>query len=245
MHLRIGNYRHRIAEANVSISKFAVEDARGETIAVRHTWQINGKLYNLGKTQATMRATIAAFEVAYSRGGQDVILEQENGLPSYHQLRTRDCIGGTKITQPPQFPTGSRGEYVNYRSYSVAVEGLIPAKVGRDIYLTFDERISISGGGARYGVIEVNRGPGVRQLLRTHSKCVASQSGSASVQFGTPNIPPPIWPQALVDQLPTIDEGGLVPFNHGNTTDYLGSSISWTYNYEFPTRLFGSPHSLR
>lgn len=243
MRLRYRNYRHRIAEGNVSISRTPIENALGKTVAVEEVWSIRGKLYNRTGSAFGMAPIIAAFELAYSRGGGDLVLEHTNGRSSYHALRNRDCIGGTQIAQLPQFPENGGGEYISYRSYTVAVRGIRPVTTGQSMFLEFTESISISGGAARFGCREVNRGPGVRQQLRTHTTCVATQSGSSTLYLGYPKAPPAIWPWALVDEEPDIDATGPQPLS-GGIPAYVNRQMSWTYNYQFPTRLYGEPHYL-
>jgi len=190
-----------------------------------------------------MAPIIAAFEEAYSRHGQDLVLEHTSGSLSHHALLSRDCLGGTRIAQLPEFPDGGSGEYVSYRTYTVAVKGIRPILAGQSIYIDFTENLSIRGGGMRWGCREVNRGPGVRQQLRTHTTCFATQSGSSILYVGNPIPPPPIWPHALVDQLPDIDGSGPETLSGGNTA-YINRPLSWTYNYQFPIRLIGEPHYL-
>lgn len=243
MRLRYGNYRHRIAEGNLAISRTPIENAMGRPIAFKERWSIRGKLYNKTGSAYGMGKIIADFEDAYSYGGQDMVLEMSDGRYSQHVLRNQDCIGGTTIAELPQFPDGLHGEYISYRTYTVAVEGIRPITSGQNLFIEFQESVTISGGTARYGCREVNRGPGVRQQLRTHSTCVATQSGFSTLYIGYPQPPPPIWPNALVDEEP--DTEGISPETlSGGIPAYVNRRISWTYNYQFPTRLYGEPHYL-
>lgn len=241
MRLRYGNYTHRIAESAVVIERSPIANKFGHTIAVQETWRISGKLYNPGTGSAGCDAMIYDLEVAYTQNGKDLILEHANGRASHQKMLSRDLIGGTKIASPPQFGSSAQGEYIGYRSYSMAVTGLRPLFAGSSMFLEFTETIRISGGGARFGCREVNRGPGVRQQLRTHSTCLATQTGSSSLYVGIPNVPPPIWPYAIVDQYPDIEQGG--PTGQGDG-DYTTRTLNWSYSYSFPLRLRGTPHYL-
>jgi hypothetical protein len=66
----------------------------------------------------------------------------------------------------------------------------------------------VSVGAKAAGCREVNRGPGVRQRLRTHTTCFATQTGSSTLYLGYPQAPRPIWPYALVDEYPDIQATG-------------------------------------
>lgn len=241
MKLRIGKYTHRVTEASISISRSPVENRMNQIVAYEEIWRITGKLLNPSTNSHGMDAVIWAFERAYSQDRQDLVLEHPDGRPSYQALYSRDCIGGTKIYEPPQFTQSIPREYVSFRSYSVVVGGLKPLRPGANVYLDFSESLSIRGGGARFGCTEVNNGPGTRQQLRTHSTCTASQSGSMTLFTGFPSPPPPIWPYALVDQYPDYEVGPPLSQGLGTVTN---RSVSWSYNYAFPQRLYGEPHYI-
>ncbi|MCR9292902.1 MAG: hypothetical protein NXI32_09295 [bacterium] len=246
MLLRYGTYRHRVAEANVQIRRTPLENASGGTFGYRERWTVTGKLFNPTGNARNMGPVIQAFENAYSQSGRDAALEFEDGTPSHHQLLNANSLGGVRVVQPPEFPDGKKGELVNYRSYSLAIEAMFPIFRGQSLFIEFSERISIRGGGRRWGVVEVNRGPGVRQMIRTHTKCTATQSGSATLFVGWPDPPKPIWPFALVDEFPDfdVDSPETIAADVANAS-LINGGVSWTYNYEFPLRLFGTPHYLR
>lgn len=218
----------------------------GSVISVRERWSWTCKIYNKTGNPKSTAGFLRELEQAYTRNGQDLVLEHSDGTPSYHALLSRDCIGGTRVVQLPVYPRGQGGEYVSFRTVSIAVEGIRPVLNGVSLYLAFQERITISGGGARWGCREVNRGPGQRQQLRTHSKCEATQTGSATLYVGEPEVPSPIWPQALVDQYPALDAVGPETISAGSIGDsaFVNRSVTWSYSYEFPYRLFGEPHYL-
>lgn len=246
MYIRIGSYSHRIAEANLRIGRDPVENATGAIIAYIERWNISGRLHNRTGSAKGMDPIIRRFEQAYSINGQDIALLHIDGTPSYHQLLSRDAIGGNRIASPPQFSEGRQGEMVSYRSYSVAVEAMRPVFGNQSLFVDFQETIDVKGGGAKFGCSEVNYGPGVRQRLRTHSTCTATQTGSATYWLGWPTAPKPIWPFALVDQYPdvSIDSPERISTGRGES-ELINGSANWSYNYSFPRRLFGIPHYLK
>lgn len=243
MRIRWGNYRHRIAEVDLQISRQTIENAMKVALAVIETWVIQGKLYNLTGDRTSMYNTLRDFEAAYSVNGKDLVLEYSNGRAGWHALYNSECIGGTRVVEKPSFPSGKRGEHLTFRSYRVVVQGIRP--LSRSQYLSFSERISIRGGGAKWGCLEVNQGMGVRQLLRTHTTCTATQSGSAVGYLQQPEPPPPIWPWALVNQYPDIDVDGPQTIGEDFNATQTNFGISWSYEYQATGRLFGTPHFLR
>jgi hypothetical protein len=241
--LRYGNFRHRVSSVELAIERRPVLNARNVPVAVEEVWRCSGKLYNPGYTAAGMYQVLEEFEQAYRVNGRDLVLEHADGRPSYHQLISSECIGGTIVVQPPTFPTGKQGEYVSFRSYQLEVMGTKPL-TARTQFLEFNERISIRGGGAKWGCVEVNFGPGVQQQLRTHSTCFATQSGSAVGYLALPQPPPPIWPFARTDEFPELELTSPKTIGEGFRAHRREYAISWSYNFEWPFRLTGTPHHL-
>ncbi len=237
LRIRWGNYVHRINEGDLRISREPVMNIAKKVCAVRELWQWSGRIKFESTSIASQMKAMSAFEYAYAVNGKDLVLETIDGVGTWHQLLTSNCIGGTKVVSPPSFPNSRGNDAVGYRTYTVGVEGVMPV-IGRSMILQFSETISIRGGGKRWGVREVNNGPGVRQQIRTHTACTATQSGSMTMYIGEPQIPPPIWPYALVDELPDLDtpnpvsESGLL----------VNRTRSWGYSYVWPYRLSGEPH---
>jgi hypothetical protein len=241
--LRYGSYYHRVGAVDLQIERTPIDNALKTSVAVQETWTCTGRLYNLTGSASGMYATMQAFEAAYSVNGMDLALEYLDGRSSYHVMRSQDCVGGTRVVQPPNFPNGRKGENHTFRTYRLAVTGI--RFIGRGQYMSFSERIQISGGGARWGCLEVNEGYGVRQQLRTNAKCVATQSGSAVGYLSMPSPPPPIWPFALVDELPDLGETGPETYGEGFNATQVNYGIDWNYKYEWISRLNGTPHFLR
>lgn len=244
MRVRYGQYRLPSGATEVSINADPVEGARGLPVEHVVTWTMQTRLKNPGGNPIAFTQQLLQLQNAFNRHGQDLVLETEAGVPSFHRLISSQCIGGTRVIKPPTFPTGRRAQLVTHRDIEIVVQGRVPTLFGYSNYVSFQETITISGGGRRWGCREVNFGPGVRQQLRTHSKCVATQSGTAVGHLARPPIPPPIWPQALVTEFPdTTDVTPKLTGAGGNGT-YSDFSRSWSYSYEFPFRLTGTPSVL-
>jgi len=241
MRIRYGQYRLPEGQTELSITSQPVQNARGLISESVVTWNM---VTRLACPPAGMNAALEELFFAFSVHGQDLVLENASGVSQFHQLINTECIGGTVVSKPPTYPTARKGEMVTFRTIEIAVTGRVPALFGWSNYLSYQETITIRGGGRRWGVREVNFGPGIRQLLRTNSKCIATQSGSAVGHLYRPAIPPAIWPNARVDELPDITDVSPKTNGQGGNTAFTEFSRSWSYAYEFPTRLSGSPNAL-
>lgn len=245
--IRYGGYRHRVGEGDLTIERRPIQNAKQITVMVEETWTWTGRLRSQSKVPdyRTLIPVINALEQAYKLNGQDLVLEHMNGTPTHHSLRNSDCLGGTRVVQPPSFPEGKNAENVNYRSYRVAVSGIRIVRAGMQLkYKSFTEQIQIRGGGRRWGLVEVNNGPPIRQQLRTHTICTATQSGSYVSLLGlTEEIPPAIWPYALVDEFPDYSETSPQVFGESPAA-MVDRAVSWSYNFAWSSRLFGEPHYL-
>lgn len=237
LRLRWGNYYHRINEGELKISRDPMYNSRQKVCAIKERWSWTGRIRFESTSIRDQLSAMYDFENAYAIDGRDLVLETIDGVATWHTLLSRNCIGGTKVIRPPEFPKGIGNEAIAYRTYTVAVEGVMPI-IGRSMILQFNETLSIRGGGERWGVREVNFGVGSRQRLRTHTACQASQSGQVTMYVGEPTIPPPVWPWALVDEYPDLTLPSAT-FESGVLTN---RSVSWNYNFVWPTRLSGQPH---
>lgn len=243
MRVRYGNYRLGLAASDISISSEQIPNALGRPVAAEVVWAIRTRIKNPTGNPKAFPPILRAFEQAFSVHGRDLTLQFADGTPTHHILRSRDCIGGVRVTRFPTYETGARGQYVNYRDVTLEFRGQVPLSANQ--YISFSETISIQGGGARFGCKEVNFGPGVRQRLRTNTTCLATQSGSAVGYLVLPPVPPPIWPGALVDQFPDFDQTNPSTNGSGLNAFQANYPISWSYNYQWIHRLSGTPHFLR
>lgn len=245
MQLQIGNYRHRINEAGLTISHRVRETKAGIPYLVDVEWGVSGKLRNSSGNSRHLDATMQALERAYSQRGVDISLLHNDGRRSHHTILNSQTLGGVRA-QVLAYPTTKGAEYCTYRSYEIRVAAVIRV-AGAPLYIEFEEQITISGGGGRWGVKEVNEGPGVRQKLRTHAKCTATQSGRITQLGRYPVAPPPIWPYALESEHPDIVR--LPPVTLGTDRDrtlrLAECSIQYSWNFSWPYRLSGAPQYAR
>lgn len=241
MIVEYGYYRHRTNSTGLTISSEVEETETGIPFRVNNTVNLEGKLrnYRLGNSES-MDSTIGEMEAAYSVLGQNFGLLHDNGNRSASYWLNSNTIGGIR-PKMLSYPNYQGGEYFSYRKFQISVQ-FATAFGATPTYLKFSETLSIEGGGPTFDVKEVNYGPGVRQRLRTHTKCTATQSGSAVGRFNFPKIPEPLWPHALRAD-PKISKvirprGGVRLRNVVREE----CEITWSYEYVWPTRLDGVPH---
>lgn len=243
MQVQIGNYRHRINEAGIAVSHRVSETKAGVPYMVDVEWTIEGKLRNPSGNSRDLDNRLRQLEQAYSGTRSDIALLHNDGRKTHHGIKNSDTLGGVR-TSFLAYPSTRGAEYCTYRSYQVAVKASIPLRGNGVMYIDFAETISISGGGRRWGVKEVNEGLGTRQQIRTNSRCQASQSGSATMLGRYPVPPPPIWPFALEDELPKFDR--LPPVVQGSMAQgnlaVREMTIQWSWTFVSPVRLDGVPH---
>ena len=239
--VKYGNYTHPASSTGLTFSTEIRENEQGLPIAVDYTVNLEGKILNPSANPRDLDYQIATLEAAYSVRGQDFGIIHKDGRPTRAFWRNIDTIGGIRANFYAA-PNYRGGEYVTYRSFQLRVTfSLVPAATVN--YLKFTETIQISGGGPTFDVLEVPFGVGIRHRTRTHSKCTATQSGSAVARGRFPDVPPPIWPQALSKEFP--DETSTIRPKGGRANNRLildECETSWRYEYVWPTRLVGVPH---
>jgi hypothetical protein len=242
MLIQYGSYQHQVSSSGITVSSEIEETDSGVPVRLKNTVSIEGRIRNhSGGSSLDLDSLIAQMEQAYSIPGQDFGLLHDDGRRTQAYWTNASTIGGIR----PKFlayPNYKGGEYWSYRQFRIGIEFYTPVDLSV-IYLKFTEQISVEGGGQSFGVKEVNYGPGIRQRLRTHTKCTASQTGSAIGRNRFPAIPPPIWPFALRNTEPKVSRT-IRPRGsrfHGNIV-LEECEVSWAYEYEWPTRLDGVPH---
>ena len=235
MHVQYGSYQHDPGEVMLAVTKETLWTDDGLPYAVRERWNLSGML--VGDSEADIDAKVAAMDTAYSTSGQDLIVKLTSGGDTRMALRSADCIGGTRVVSPPAFPENRDAAYVTFLPYTVAVEGVVALPNTERVVISFAETITKSGGGPRYGVIETIAGLPVRQKLRNYTTFRAQQSGSATGLFAMPLVPPPLWPQALVEapeirtDPPRVHRSGKAGYTH--------FTVHWNYRFESPLPLVG------
>lgn len=241
MIVEYGNYRHAINTTGVTIASDVEENEAGIPFRLNVSVNLEGRLRNpTPQFPWALDPMIAEMEAYYSVPGRDFGLLHDDGRRTAAYWYNRNTIGGIK-PKLLAYPNYQGGEYCTYRKFQITLQFQTPfASLN---YIRFTETLSIEGGGQVFGVREVNFGPGTRQRLRTHAKCTATQNGTAVARNRFPQIPPAIWSYALRNTEPKIStairpKGGITS---GRVTREE-NEISWSYDFEWPTRLDGIPH---
>lgn len=241
MYTEYGNYRHRVNSTGITISQAVEETDYGLPYRLATDVNIEGRLINRTGRSTDFDSEIRRMEAAYSQPGKDFGLLHNNGTRTAAYWRNSQTIGGIR-PKLLAYPNYKGGEYITYRQFQISLQ-ILTRFGATPNYIRFSETLSISGGAETYGVKEVNYGPGVRQRLRTHTKCTATQRGTAVGRSVFPRIPPPVWPFALKSSEPSIDKV-IRPRGSSRMGNVVleECEISWTYEYEWPFRLDGIPH---
>ncbi len=238
MIVKYGSYQHSQNEVSLRIAREPQRSQAGVYYAYKERWDCQGLLLNRS-TQIGITNAIAQLTNAYSVDGNDLVLYLDDGVtPTAHALWSANCNGGTHVVQAPSFPeTLGTAEYQPSvgRSYSFAVEGET-ALTGANVILKFEESLKFQGTGGPIRVwIPVANGPWIQQQTSQQSTYKVVQSGSAIGLYGTPPVPPPIWPDAEIFQERQISESS--PQRYGR----FDFPVSWSYSFEDSGGLIGLP----
>jgi hypothetical protein len=240
MYLKYGNYSHANNEVGYTITSQALKSQGGYYYANKVHWACHGALLgtlNNLTTQAQITAAIQDLVNAYSNDGYDLVHYLDDGVtPTAHSLISSNCIGGTRVVQPPSFPMQG-GEYqVGYgRTYEFAIEGEV-AITDQNVTISYSESLKFVGTGGPITVfIPVAQGPWVQQQTSQRSTYRVVQSGKAVGLYGTPILPAPIWPAAELVQLRDVSIES--PQRYGA----FNWPLSWSYTFESNGILLGTP----
>lgn len=232
-----GNYKHAVGEVDYKIKRTALE--KNKTIyGFNEEWTLDGLLISMTGSESDLKSQIAALQAAYTYGGYDLyVLGVDGRTRTTDQLISSETFSGIQIKVFPSFPEGKGAEYVNYRHYQIVLSADRSILPGVNFYVSFEEKVSFSGGGKQYGFLYPKYGSPIRQGLKRYTSYKATQQGSAVGFIARPAAPPPIWPGAL---LVAPDKTYSSPIFQGRNFAEYG--ISWKYEFESVTRLVGFPH---
>ncbi len=235
MIFQYGSQKFALGTVEPRISSRANVDARQVPWSHNVRWDLTIWLLNPTNDPTALDEMIKRCQEVFSQDDQDIRLLTPDGKPSAHQLLSSQTFGGIGVVQPPTFENSRGAENVTYRTTQVALEGTVLVDSGTGLIEHFEE-ITFQGGGPRFGHLEPLFGFPVKQLLKQNTIYRATQTGRRAGIFGFPNIALPIWDEALIDA-PIIAKSGP----HMIGTAYTNFLISWTYQFESASPLFGDP----
>ena len=217
-------------------AKTQIIKAGGQMVAQMASLEVKGYVY--GSSQQTVSDAMNTLETALARPYGDFLFYQDDGAVSATNLYNGSSLSGVTVTDGPNWLLDARGaNYVRQNEYTFTVSAEYPISTNKRIYLNFEERISRRGGGPRRRVKEcLNKLP-QRQQVRAYTVYEAVQEGNAQGYLFQPPLPPPIWPQHLMENPDTVE---ATPKREGKgLKDFY---ISWKYFFQSATPLTGSPN---
>lgn len=232
MIVKFGTFAHDNNEVALSIGNTSKLNEAGAIEFFTETWDLDGFLQ--ADDQLGLNAKIKALEDAYATGGKDLSLLFDNGSTlSAHFMSNSQSLGGTRIVSPPSYPEGTGAEYTTFRRYNITVAAdFLPSGSFRVKFLDFQERLTFTGGGPRFIMLQALNGPPQRQRVaeRTAFRLVQSGSQIGQTRRFPPN--PPLFPQDEHRDQRQITEGGPVRNASGRLARFTEFSTSWQYTFE-------------
>lgn len=241
MQLKIGNTPFDVNSVWIDWTVQIVRNEADQPIIQRIMMNIRGYLSAVGQPAITTQ--INNLRAALIKPYQDLIFYQDNGAKSAHLLTNSDSLSGVVIVSGPNFPASQGPEYATQRefTFSATADYAVPGSLA--LLVSFTESLVVSGGQPLYVVKEAVNGPPQRQLVYPSSAYVATQSGEAVGFLGYPQIPGPMFPDAMRGGRDNPRISKRSPKRTGN--NYIDWPIAWEYSFESPDILVGSPNIWR
>jgi hypothetical protein len=225
MEISYRGYTFAIGTAGVAITKRSNLDDFKRQISITHAVNITGAIVEAD--QATLLSKLAALEDAFSAGGDDFVMQPPGGSTAY-QLLSSDTLGGVRIATPVSYPEGRGTEFVNRRTFNLALEADIATPAASSYIVSYSETISYTGnGGARVALLEPLNGNPIAQQTHEKTICRAVQSGNAVGFSAAPSVPAPMFGSPLNDKY-NVSYG--TPKKTGDA--YTHYPVSWSYQFE-------------
>jgi len=216
-----GSYSFTEETTAIQISTAYEYDSRGRPDKQNQTWQINA--YLQASTQAEITTAINTLVSALSTADGTLTLYINNGTTkSSHELT--NCH-----LQNVDYPEGTGSEYANHRTVNLTVNGYADITKDDDI-VSFQESLSLSGGGSRFILLETLNGTPKKFTQKQKTIYRATQQGSAVGKTDYPTISAAMFPGQEVEENPRVSK------NH--TYNEMGEerySISWSYEFASAT----------
>jgi hypothetical protein len=225
--VRYGSFSAPVGTATWKVRTRTLANDLGLPASRSRVVEVAGQLQGTGPADIYNQSRL--LDLALSSWGQDLALTLDDGTV-VESLTNATSLGGTRVTEGPDFPNGDGADATTYRDFRFVVEATYPIAAGN--VEAFEEEVETRGGGPKYGFLPVVNGPPIRQMLFSNTPYFATQQGTAVGLVTYPTPPPPLWPGALLEA-PVIRKarprmaGGVV-------RDYR---ISWAYSFGSQTPL--------
>jgi hypothetical protein len=237
MILQVGSITRPNNEAVVVPSYTPIYDLTRRVEAMKIRWEITGRVVNFPIASPSITTVqIRELENAFRSNNPRCALLADDGSITPYLLDPGQLMQGPYLVDYT-FPASESEVYATGLAYRVSLEGIQYVGSGGTDLLSFSEEVTEDPGGLTYVYVGGAVNAAERQVAFRQKSFKYTQSGSATGLLARPEIPPPIWPFAVMG-LPRKVLGG--PLNKGPIdTDF---TISWEYNFEWHTKLYGVPH---
>ncbi len=220
-----GSYAFPANECWVTRSKRPNKrDDLGRVLTEIWTVVISGVRHGTDQTDITNQ--MLALEAAFSVGGQNFFLKQDDGSNSHVQLLTTGTVQNVGVQVVlVDFPVGDGAEYSTYRSYTIQLEAeYYRTGSGQNELLEFEETFRTEGGGEDWVFFTCPEGPPVRQTRAQSTPYRMYQEGHAVGLTSFPEISPPVAPGQIHDPETRIIR----------TANALAQrwTVAWSYSFE-------------
>lgn len=246
MIVKYGAFTHKLDEVALAIVRSTKRNKANAIEFVTQTWNLSGFLTT--DTQIALNTEITNLEAAYSEDGKDLVLFFDDGsTKSAHEMINSQALGGLRIMTGPSFPEGRGAEYTTFRRFEIQVAAdFLPSGALRSRFLDFQERLTFTGGGPKFIMLQAINGPPQRQLVAQQTPFRLVQAGSQIGQ--TQRFPPaaPLFPQHEHVDLRQINQGGPKRNGSGANAAFTEFQTSWQYTFESINffRAFPTPWSV-
>jgi hypothetical protein len=239
MQLKVGQYSFDANAVKIATSVRTMMNEGGYPYEELRRMEFDGYLSATG--QAALSLASSALATALRKPYQDIIFYNDSGVATMTKLLNSESISGVVVVDGPNFPDSNGGEYATFRRFTFAAEASFPLPNTQAILLSFQERLTFSGGGPIYRHRMAINGRPQKQLVYPSSIYRATQEGRAVGYRATPLPPQPLWPNALMQ---SPNESVQSPRRRGRLA-YSDYEVSWQYQFESDQQLVGTPTQWR
>lgn len=231
MQLRYGSYSFPDNAVQLTRRAVAVRSPQGVPYAEEWRWECTGELIQDGVTACA--AAEREMSLALGKPFQDASLY--DGSTLIHSLPNRTSLDGVVVEDlsipfaPHLYATGVPFSFTIVAKYQYAV-------AAGPVLLTFQERLSVKGGGPRKDWVECVNAPPQPFLVTPKTVCRAVQSGSATSLGGYLGFASPLWPRDEDTDLRETDKS--FSRNADGVTEF---STSWAYYFSASGPIAGDP----
>jgi hypothetical protein len=226
MQTRLGSLPFEFNGTTVAISRDPIADDIGNTVAWRHNWTVAGQW--TADDQATLLAKCARMEQQLDAGGDLVLLRNDGSVA--RALRNAGSTTGVSVGNL-SYPPALGGELNTFASFSFTASAEYPASDSLPL-LSWNEKVSVSGGLPIYVHRRAVNGPPQKQLVSPLGETIVVQSGAASgLGFAPPKPPPLLLVSDVFDQSDETENNGRV------------ITRTWMYRFEVTRAVVVAPHA--